>query len=213
MPIYVPIILLIVVIAMTWWLGSWNILLTLSNFFIAALVASAYFEPLADRLEASQPSFTYLCDFIAIWLLFLVVFVTLRMTTDFLTKYQLRMPIFVELPLRTILSVWLACSFVCFTYFTLHLAPLQNKHFTASPTKKLHGVGPDQMWMAFIQSRSRGPLAAPKKGLFLSEYDLVDHPDDADLNSRVFDPHAQFASTYLKRRAELSKSRTLRVRK
>ncbi|MEM9411411.1 MAG: hypothetical protein AAGA30_09875 [Planctomycetota bacterium] len=213
MPIYVPIIIALIVIGMNWWLGSWNILLNLTNFFIASMFASAYFEPLADTLESSQSSFTYLLDFVSIWLLFVVVFVFLRVTTDFLSKYQLRMHPLVEHPLRAGLAVWLAGGFVCFAMFTMHLAPIPSEYVTANPTRKMCGFGPDQMWMAFIQSRSRGAHAASKNGLFLYEYDLADHPDDVDLNSRVFDPHAQFAKTYIERRSNLARSKTLRVLK
>lgn len=202
-----------VVVGMTWWLGSWNIFINLINFFIAALVASSFFEPLADQLESYDSSYTYMVDYVAIWLLFVVSFVVLRMITDFMTKYQLRMNLWAEYAARTVLSLWLAGGFICFTFFTFHLAPFPPEIFVGNPTTKLFGIGPDQQWMAFIQSRSRGALAASKDAAFLGEYDLVDHPEDSKLGFRVFDPNAEFAQKYILRRAKIKKNPTLRVLK
>ncbi len=213
MSILYLILILAIVVGMTWWLGSWNIMINLINFYISALVASSFFEPLADKLEGFDDTFTYLVDFVAIWMLFVVCFAALRLVTDFLTQYQLRMNIWLEYALRTILAFWLGAGFVCFTFFTFHLAPFPPGKPVVNKTKKLYGIGPDQQWMAFIQSRSRGALSQSKEGLFLSEYDLFVHPDDKELGVRVFDPFAEFATRYISRRQNLSKSSTLRVLK
>jgi hypothetical protein len=205
------ILVFVIIVGMTWWVGSWNIMLNLTNFFIASLLACSFYEPLADRLEAIDRTFTYIVDFAAIWLIFVVACALLRMATDFLTSYQLRMNFWAEMGLRTVLSIWLGLAFCFFTSFTLHLAPLPNDALVSSPTTDLFGFAPDRKWMAFVQSRSRGALAESKEGMFLPTYDLVDHPDDRELNARVFDPHAKFAETYIQRRIKLSKSETLRV--
>lgn len=199
------------IVGMTWWLGSWNIFINLINFFIAALVASSFFESLAGMLESFDTTYRYFIDFVAIWLLFFITFGLLRLVTDFLTVYQMQMNFWVELPLRTILSLWLAGGFICFTFFTLHLAPLPPENYSSSPQTKLFGFGPDRMWAAFIQSRSRGALSESKNGLFLSEYDLDDHPDDVGLNCRVFDPFAQFGEKGVERRQQISQNETLRA--
>ena len=154
------------IVGMTWWLGSWNIFINLINFFIAALVASSFFESLAGMLESFDTTYRYFIDFVAIWLLFFITFGLLRLVTDFLTVYQMQMNFWVELPLRTILSLWLAGGFICFTFFTLHLAPLPPENYSSSPQTKLFGFGPDRMWAAFIQSRSRGALSESKMACF-----------------------------------------------
>ena len=200
----------LVVVGMTWWLGSWNIFLNLINFFLAALTASSFFEPVANLLESVDKSYRSIVDFTAIWLVFFVCFGALRFITDFLTKYQLRMNFWVELLLRTSLSLWLAGGFICFTFFTLHLAPLPPDQYSYSPRSKMFGFGPDRMWMAFIQSRSRGALAESKNAPFLAEYHLSDHPDDIGLNARVFDPYAEFGQKGKLRRKKISKRKTLR---
>ena len=150
-------------------------------------------------------------DFVGIWILFAASFVSLRIATDMFSKYQLRMNIWAEYVLRTVLSLWLAGGFACFACFTLHLAPFPTDAFIDNPKSNLFGFAPDRKWMAFVQSRSRGALAESKTGFFLPEYDLDDHPEDVELGARVFDPHAEFAQTYIDRRANLSRSKTLRV--
>ncbi len=186
-------------------------MLNLTNFFIAALVASNFFEPLADKLESFNPTYTYMVDFIAIWLLFVLTCGALRTATDFLTKYQLRMNIWAEYATRSVLSIWLGLAFCFFAFFTMHVSPLPTDQFVSSPKANLFGFAPDRKWMAFVQSRSRGALAAHKDAAFLPPYDLPVHPDDEGLEARVFDPNAEFAATYLQRRVNLSKSKTLRV--
>ena len=205
------ILVFLLVVGMTWWLGSWNIMLNLINFFIASLLACSFYEPLADRIEAAQPSYSYLLDFISIWLIFFLACVILRAMTDNLSKYQMRMNFWVEMGTRTVLSTWLALAFCYFASFTLHLAPLPTGQFISSPDQNLFGFAPDRQWMAFIQSRSRGALAASKDALFLSDYDLIDHPDDRELNARVFDPLSQFTEKKIGRRIQLSLNKTLRI--
>lgn len=213
MSIWFLILIIAIVTGATWFFGSWNIMINLINFFIASLVASSYFELVAGQIESINSSYTYLADFVAIWLLFVVTFVFLRLGTDFMSKYQMRMNIWAEYGLRTVLSLWLAISFSYFAFFTFHLAPFAPSDFVSNPQEKLFGFAPDQQWMAFVQSRSRGALAASKNALFMPEYDLIPHPDDVELDCRVFDPHAAFAAKYLKRRISLSESTTLRVNK
>jgi len=64
-----------------------------------------------------------------------------------------------------------------------------------------------------IQSRSRGALSTDKAsdqfGL-AKGYNLPVHPDDTDLNARVFDPNGQFILRQTKRRKDLSNYPTLR---
>ncbi len=211
MMIWVLILIFLVVVGMNWWVGTWNTMINLINFFISALVASSFFEPLASLIESFRGTYALLVDFVAIWILFAATFGVLRGATDFLTKYQLQMNRWVDYSIRAVLSIWLACGFVCFTCFTLQLAPLPPDQFDVPAAGKLVGFGPDQMWMAFIQSRSRGALLESKVAAFLPVYDLQDHPDDAKLEARVFDPYSTFAIRSSKRRMAISKNESLRV--
>ena len=73
------------------------------------------------------------------------------------------------------------------------------------------GTFPDKLWLAFIQSRSRGALAASQAaGGGLPEYRLGEHPDDAGTDRRVFDPYGEFLLEMEDRRWKLSKKEQLR---
>lgn len=213
MVLAISILIFAMIIGISWWFGSWNIMINLINFYISALVASNYYEAAADQLESFNNTFTYVADFVALWGIFFVSFLVLRSITDMLSRYKMQLPNWLEYILRGVLGFWLAAGFFCFSMFSLHLAPLPPNVFQANVQDSTFGFGPDRMWLAFVQSRSRGALAESKNAMFVGEYDLQDHPDDVDLNSRVFDPHAQFIPTYHSRRQNLSEVTALRVKK
>ncbi len=197
------------VIASTWWFGIWNNLLTLINMILAGLIASAYYEGLALMLQNSM-GYKDLVDFLAVWILFVVSFIVLRALTDITSSRKLNFDPLVEIIGQSVLSIWIACVFLAFALFTLHLSPLTPGDFQANATDSTLGIGPDRMWLAFIQSRSRGALSASKEASFLAkEYTLEDHPDDVELNVRVFDPRGTFIQDNLTRRTKLAGKKAL----
>ena len=209
----IVILVFLLIIGANWWFGSWNILLNLINFYLAALVATNYYEVAADRIESFNSTFTYLADFVALWGIFFITFVILRAVTELMSKYKLSLPTWLEYSARSLLVLWLAGGFFCFTMFSLHMAPLPPDAYQVTVSDKVYGFGPDRMWLAFVQSRSRGALAESKNAMFVPEYDLAEHPDDEGADLRVFDPMAQFIPTYHKRRDGLSRITALRVNK
>lgn len=199
------------VIASTWWMGLWSNLISLISFLLAAMLASSFFEPIASRFEDYLPSYTYVSDFICVWAIFIFSFLILRIVTDFLSKVRLRFDTATEMVGRSILSIWLAGCFVCFSFFTLHMAPLPPNAFQVNVQDRVLGIGPDRQWLAFIQSRSRGALSEVQDSKVLDPYNLSDHPDDVDQNKRVFDPTANFIFNFHLRRQNLSKTTGIRV--
>ena len=74
MSFLLTVLLLLVIVAcvgMTYTEGMWTNALRLINVVTAGLVATNFFEPLAAWFQSMMPSATYLCDFIALWVLFL----------------------------------------------------------------------------------------------------------------------------------------------
>ena len=63
---FIGIFVFLVVIGANFWLGLWNNILTLVNFFIAAMVASAYYENMANLLKLLKPLISYLFYFTAL---------------------------------------------------------------------------------------------------------------------------------------------------
>lgn len=204
---FIGIFVFLLVIGANSWLGLWNNVLTLVNFFIAAMVASAYYENLANLLSDKMPTYEFALDFIALWLLFFLTLLLTRAVTGALTTVQLKLNFWVDMAGRGIVCTWLAGAFTMFTMFSLHLAPippsdddfaqydesLSTEEYAAlgGDGRSFMGLGPGRMWMAFIQSRSRGAMAASKSSLIGGDYELEMHPDDKDLDCRVFDPRSR----------------------
>ncbi len=207
----IAIMLFVLVVASTWWFGLWSNLITLVNLLLAAMLASSIYEPVADRLLDVNRTYRSLYDFLAVWAVFLLAFFILRGITDVASAYRLKFDTITELVGRSVLSIWIACVFICFSFFTLQMAPLKPNTYAQNVPKSDMGSLPDRMWLAFIQSRSRGALSAGKaKGLF-KEYTLTPHPEDVGQDIRVFDPRANFLLYYAQKRQEIADRSTLRV--
>ena len=204
------ILMFVAVVGSTWWFGIWSNCITLINVILAGLIASSFYEGVAIKL-GEKMGYKDLIDFIAVWILFALSFILLRALTDMTSSRKLNFSPVVEMIGQSVLSIWIACVFLSFTLFTLHLSPLTPDDFQASPTDSTLGIGPDRMWLAFVQSRSRGALSASKEANFLAtKYTLKDHPDDVDLDVRVFDPYGKFIQENVARRTILAKKTSLR---
>lgn len=206
------------VVGATWWFGLWNNILTLINFFIAALIASSFYESLARVLQESMVTYAYVLDFVSLWLLFFLSFGVLRVITGLLSPIQLKFNLWVDMIGRSIVCVWLAVALIFFVFFSLHLAPMppsqadldqaQAENFQGTA---FMGLGPGQMWMAFIQSRSRGALSASIDEVLMPSFDdAVLHPDDQGLDCRVFDSTSRIPVHGQIRRVTMSKMSSLR---
>jgi hypothetical protein len=212
MLIFIAITMFILIVASTWWFGLWSNLVTLINLFLATMIASTSFEPVSLWLLNLDSSYRLLYDFIAVWLVFLLAFVVLRGVTDVLSGYRLKFDPITELVGRSVLSIWIAGVFVCFSFFTLQMAPLKPNLYAENVPKSEMGTIPDRLWLSFIQSRSRGALAASKeRSLLFAGYELANHPDDIEVDARVFDPNANFLLYYSSKRRTIAERTVLRI--
>ncbi|MDG2469913.1 MAG: hypothetical protein P8M80_11580 [Pirellulaceae bacterium] len=191
-----------------WFGGFWNCLITLFCVIFAGLVASSLFEPLADFLVETTGADFFALDFISVWAVFFLSFGILRLVTELMSSYRVKFNSVVELVGRSLLSVWIAWVFVCFSAFTFHMAPVETSGFHPDPNSS-SGIGPDRMWLAFVQSRSRGPFSEYQNLGFLDETSPYEyphvtmHPDDGDLDVRVFDSNSEFILRWHDRRLSL----------
>jgi hypothetical protein len=194
-------------VAMMWTQGAWGNILALINVLFAAMVATNYFEPLAGWLEKFLPTYTYLLDFLALWLLFALTAGTFKLMTDFVSRERVRFKMPVEIGTRIIAAIWAAWVIVSFTAMSLHTAPLPVNSFVNSfdkPPKQylFFGLAPDRQWLGFMQSRSQGALAAGG---------TTDSPFPEDQGKRVFDPLGEFVVKYRTRRLNLEAEQEFRV--
>lgn len=195
----VLIVVFLVAVAMLWNEGLWSNTTSLINVVFAGLLATNYFEPAATFMDEQFPSLTYLWDFVCIWLIFVVSYGLLRSCTDELSRMQVRFKMPVEQTGRIVSCLAIGWVLVCFTTTTLHVAPLALHHlrgsFQETPTSNnFFGIGPDQLWLGFVQGRSRGALATPD--------DTARSSQPGDNGKRVFDPESEFILRYGARRLQ-----------
>jgi hypothetical protein len=198
------------VFAMLWLESLWSNTITLINVVLATLLAMSFFEPLASFLDGLLPSFTYLWDFLSLWLLFTVFFGILRIFTDKASRTRVKFKPPVEIPGRLISGMLVGLWMVAFTTTTLHTAVIPSAPFFGSMGQHPDDATflifrPDVSFLNFVQMTSRGSLAAsPAAGAETSPY-----PEDAGRN--VFDPYSDFVYKYRQRRRNLENGTTLRV--
>ena len=109
----------IVCIAMLWNEGMWSNCLTLINVLLAAMIAMNYFEPAADFLDEQLPSYTFVWDYLAIWLVFGLVYIILRAVTDQISKTRVKFLMPIEQAGRVISVIAIGWIMVCLTLTSL----------------------------------------------------------------------------------------------
>lgn len=213
MELLLLVVMFLLVAASLWFSGFWSSFVSTINMFLAACFATAFFEPLADQIEYASPAtqtYTYMIDFVALWAMFVIAAMFIRAATESFSAVRLRFDPVTEMAGRSVMSVAAGLIFVCFAQFTLVTAPLPE-----SGSHKGSMLAPDRIWMGFTQSRSRGALAEAKDPGYLKPYKmppgLAEHPDDAGLNARVFDPRGVFEDKYLERKKVFAEQKTQRV--
>src|SRR4051812_43411502 len=94
--------------AAVWFQGLWNAVVTLVNLILAGAIASSFFEPVSRMLEGISgdvKTYTYLLDFIVVWLLFAVSFGVLRAITDAISSKPVLFDFPVEVAGRTLMAL------------------------------------------------------------------------------------------------------------
>jgi hypothetical protein len=205
-------LLFLLIAAALWFQGLWSNAVTLINLIVAMLIATNFWEPTCTLIEGvGAASFTYLLDFVVLWFWFVFAFVFLRLITDLLSRTRVKFEMPVEMGGRTLLAMWNAWLVVCFTAFSLQMAPLNS----ASPlgawetpnSSSFLFVSPDRLWLRFMQSRSRQALS---RGHFSQAPHPV-HTNDQDANVETFDPLSEFPIKYRDRRAKYAAESSMRV--
>jgi hypothetical protein len=198
------------VAAALWVQGFWSSAISFVNMILAGLIATNFFEPVADMIESyGAASWTYLLDFVVLWLLFFVAFAGLRAICDGLSQVQVKFDKPVEMAGRSVFAVLAAWVFVCFLAFSLQLAPLNSEDplgaFGTPKSNAFIFAAPDRLWQKFMFDRSRGALS---RAHFSS---APPHPNDQALNVETFDPQAVFSIKYHDRRKKYVAQPELRV--
>ncbi len=147
--------------------GMWGNAVRLINVVTAGLLATNFFEPVARWMESLADSYTYTLDFLALWGLFGLSMVVLRLITDFLSRVKVRFMKIVDQVGGTILACCVGWTMVCFTTMTLHTAPLaENFLFDAFQYDQpmFMGMSPDRHWLGFAETVSGGSMSPSATG-------------------------------------------------
>ncbi len=196
--LYLNIVLLImfvVVAALLYGGGLWGNTLNLVNVLTAGLLATNYFEPLAEWLDKQEPRLTYAYDFLSLWLIFAVSFTVFRILTDYVSKVKVKFFKPVEVAGSAVMAIWVSWAWLCFATMTLHTAPLSRNYFLGGfqerPESKMMflRLAPDRKWLAWAHRESQGSLSR------LSD-------------TAPFDPRGDFILRYGNRRERFSQQLT-----
>ena len=133
--------------------GIWTNLIRLFNLIFSGLIATTYFETLADALEGMAPSYTYLLDFLSIWLIFIAVYALLRFLTNKLSVVRVWFPAIIDKWVGVALSVILGFTMLSFSVFALYTAPLHQNYWGMHDYPTLTGG-----WAVFAKMESDGAL-------------------------------------------------------
>lgn len=202
--------ILFAVFAMLYLESFWTNALTLINVVLAAILAMSFFEPAAQLLTDSLPSFTYLWDYLMLWLMFMIFFGLLRGLTDLVSRTRVKFRTPIEMPGRLICALLVGLVLVGFITTSFHIAPLPTAPFSGGFGKypdsgPLLGLRVDTAFLNLVQMTSRGSLS---RGAIEGQ---PVHPDDTNANVNAFDPLGDFIFKYRQRRRDLEREDGLRV--
>ena len=185
--------------------GMWGNAIRLINVVTAGLLATNFWEPLARWMEGFNASYGYFWDFIALWGLFGLFMVVLRLATDVLSRVKVRFLAVVDRVGSAFFAVWVGWVMVCFTAFTLHTAPLARNFLFGgfNPQRRMFVMAPDRQWLGFVQKVSRGSFSRAAGKAELEQRKYGSDANERDQKLCVFDRNAEFIPKYATRRANL----------
>jgi uncharacterized membrane protein required for colicin V production len=147
--------------------GLWSNTITLINVIVSGLAAFGLYSPLATRLdEQLNGQFTYVLDFLCLWVIFLVVMLICRSLTGLASRTRLRFKYPIDAiggPLVGLIAAWVLAGFVM---ATLHTSPMPKNAFGGklvhSDVNSASGLtSPDAAWLRFVERVSPQEALGP----------------------------------------------------
>ena len=147
--------------------GLWSNTITLINVIVAGLVAFGFYSPVALWVDESlNGQFTYLVDFVSIWVLYVVTMVILRFFSNALSKTRMRFKNPFDKVGGPLMALFAAEVLVGFVLATLHTAPLKEGAIAYEDSEVATASGfmnPDLAWLRFVE-RVSSPQALGASG-------------------------------------------------
>jgi hypothetical protein len=107
-----------------WKEGFWGNILSVFSVFFSALVAIAWWEPLALLLSTNIPKMLYLADCVAIWLIFLVAFMIVNELTRMMSRVNVKFAVPIENAGNVAALALLFLALYGFFLFSMDLSPI-----------------------------------------------------------------------------------------
>ncbi len=167
--------------------GIWSNSVRLINVVTAALLATNFYEPMAQWLENYLTTWTYILDFVSLWVLFLLGIVSLGELTNRVSRVKVRFLKIADQVGGGIIAFLIGWVVVCFTLMSLHTAPLSRNFLFGgfTPESKMFlGSAPDRKWLGFMQMESCGAFCWSPVA--------------------EFDPKNEFVQKYVTRRTQVA---------
>jgi uncharacterized membrane protein required for colicin V production len=139
--------------------GLWSNTITLINVIVSGLAAFGFYSPLAVLLdEQLNGQYTYLLDFVCLWVIFIVVMLICRSLTGLASRTRLRLKYPIDAvggPLVGLIAAWVLAGFVM---ATLHTSPMPRDAYSGklvydkSEVATRSGLtSPDLAWLRFVE--------------------------------------------------------------
>ncbi len=143
--------------------GLWSGLIMLINVVAAGLVATGYFQPLAQYLHSLYPYAGFFWDVFALLALFLVMIFLLRTITDWLSPRKVLFPKLVDQIGGGLMGVITGWVLVGFFSFAILISPVEPKPLMGSmgPYGESYVLpgNPAQQWLLLTTYQSWGAMA------------------------------------------------------
>ena len=193
--------LVFLMIATSVWLsGVWSAVITLVNVVLSALFATSFYNALAWAFAQRSPNVesSATAEFLAIWLLFVLAFVLLRIAAEFLTRHQLVLETWTDLIGRSLIAPVVSLIFCSFVLYTFHLSPLPIEggwHNYFDRGDGGFGLNLDRGWGSYCRYASQGPLRETRfTASLLANVGRVYRSDSGELVDFGIGPFRQIAA-------------------
>ncbi len=190
MDIAIQMAIFVIMLGMTYALmseGLWGAALMFFNILFASVLAFNFYEPLAKLITDNAGSWSYdYADVFSLTVLFLVILVMLRLTTESIAPLMVRFPNAVFHVGRVVFAFAGSALAVGFMLVAYHTAPVHKQMFGVIDynTRPPFGMGLDHRFLAFFQYTTGYPFARTGSGQNIGDPEFED--------KYVFDPKGRW---------------------
>jgi hypothetical protein len=157
-------IVLLAIVALVAWLvaseGAHGAGVTLVATVLSGLLATNFFEPLANVLSSALPDYAMFMDIVAFLGLFAILVTLMRLGAEQILPVQVELYGTAYEPIRWASAVGSGYVTMALVAVSLHLAPLPREYLGFTPERKnlFNIVAPDRQWLGFAQYASEKSL-------------------------------------------------------